>query len=67
MSVDFATVVEVEHMIREPTVLWVHPGNRRARRFYASRGWVNDEVERQQSVLGVDVPELRYSIHLIRG
>lgn len=45
-------------------VLWVHPANARARRFYAARGWVNDEVERQQSVLGVEVPEVRYSLDI---
>ena len=45
-------------------VLWVHPGNERARRFYAARGWTDDEVERQQSILGVEVPEIRYSLDL---
>ena len=45
-------------------VLWVHPGNERARRFYTARGWLNDEVERQQSILGVEVPEVRYSLDL---
>jgi ribosomal protein S18 acetylase RimI-like enzyme len=45
-------------------VLWVHPGNERARRFYAARGWVNDELERRQSILGVEVPEVRYSLDL---
>ena len=43
-------------------VLWVHPGNQRARRFFAALGWIDDEVERQQSVLGVEVPEVRYSL-----
>ncbi len=45
-------------------VLWVHPENVRARRFYATRGWINDEVERRQSVLGIEVPEVRYSLDL---
>ena len=45
-------------------VMWVHPGNERARRFYAARGWIDSEVERQQSVLGVEVPEVRYSLDL---
>jgi ribosomal protein S18 acetylase RimI-like enzyme len=45
-------------------VLWVHPGNERARRFYAARGWSNDEVERRQTILGVEVPEVRYSLEL---
>jgi ribosomal protein S18 acetylase RimI-like enzyme len=45
-------------------VLWVHPGNDRARRFYAARGWINDQVERQQSIMGVEVPVVRYSLDL---
>jgi len=45
-------------------VLWVHPHNERARRFYAIAGWSCDEVEREQDVLGVEVPEIRYSIDL---
>ena len=45
-------------------VLWVHPENARARSFYESLGWQSDEVTRQAEVLGVEVPELRYSISL---
>jgi GNAT superfamily N-acetyltransferase len=45
-------------------ILWVHPGNARARSFYEARGWISDEVERDQEVLGVTVPEVRYSISL---
>lgn len=45
-------------------VLWVHPDNGRARSFYESLGWQSDEVIRQAEVLGVEVPELRYSISL---
>ncbi|MBA2529599.1 MAG: GNAT family N-acetyltransferase [Euzebyales bacterium] len=41
-------------------VLWVHRGNRRARRFYEAAGWVPDGKERLQEVLGVQVPEVRY-------
>jgi ribosomal protein S18 acetylase RimI-like enzyme len=41
-------------------VLWVHPGNRRARRFYEARGWSADDAARTQDVLGVTVPEVRY-------
>lgn len=42
-------------------ILWVHPDNERARRFYESRGWNSDGVTRQETVLGVQVPGLRYS------
>jgi RimJ/RimL family protein N-acetyltransferase len=43
-------------------VLWVHPDNERARSFYESLGWQSDGVVRQAEVLGVEVPEVRYSI-----
>jgi ribosomal protein S18 acetylase RimI-like enzyme len=42
-------------------VLWVLPANRRARRFYEAAGWTADGVERTAEVLGVTVPETRYS------
>ena len=45
-------------------VLWVHPDNQRARSFYAKRGWIDDGVDRQQEVLGVEVPETRLSLAL---
>ena len=45
-------------------VLWVHPDNARARSFYESLGWQSDEIIRQAEVLGVEVPEVRYSISL---
>ncbi len=45
-------------------VLWVHPDNVRARSFYESLGWQSDDVTRQAAVLGVEVPEVRYSISL---
>lgn len=41
-------------------VLWVHPGNRRARRFYEHNGWRSSGQERLQEVLDVEVPELQY-------
>ena len=41
-------------------VLWVLPGNHRARRFYEAAGWVADGVERSAEVQGVVVPEVRY-------
>ncbi|MGF1618467.1 MAG: GNAT family N-acetyltransferase [Acidimicrobiia bacterium] len=45
-------------------VLWVHPDNARARAFYESLGWQSDDVTRQAEVMGVEVPEVRYSISL---
>ncbi len=43
-------------------VLWVHPDNERACRFYEARGWRCDDVERREEIMGVEVPEVRYSI-----
>jgi hypothetical protein len=42
------------------SVLWVLPGNARARRFYEIAGWVADGTERTADVFGVTVPEVRY-------
>ncbi|MDO8364023.1 MAG: GNAT family N-acetyltransferase [Actinomycetota bacterium] len=42
-------------------VLWVHPANARARGFYERRGWAADGAERIDEVLGVVVPEVRYT------
>ena len=46
-------------------VLWVHPDNERARRFYTAGGWIDDKIERHQEVLGIEVPEARLSLGLI--
>lgn len=48
----------------DQAVLWVHPDNARARSFYESLGWQSDDITRQAQVLGVDVPEVRYSLSL---
>ncbi|HUW02687.1 MAG TPA: GNAT family N-acetyltransferase [Acidimicrobiales bacterium] len=41
-------------------VLWVLPGNERARRFYEARGWRHDEMERDEVVHDITVRETRY-------
>ena len=41
-------------------VLWVVPGNVRARSLYESEGWVVDGGVSTGEVLGVTVPEIRY-------
>lgn len=46
-------------------VLWVHPDNERACRFYASGGWIDEDIERRAEVLGVEVPETRLSLDLL--
>jgi GNAT superfamily N-acetyltransferase len=48
-------------------VLWVLPGNRRARRFYEVAGWVADGAERTAEILGVTVAEVRYRRRLGGG
>ena len=48
----------------ERAVLWVHPNNGRARHFYNARGWTTNGEERTESVLGVEVPEVQYSMDL---
>ena len=48
-------------------ILWVHPDNARACRFYVARGWSNEPVKRRQDVLGVEVPETQFSIVLTLG
>jgi L-amino acid N-acyltransferase YncA len=45
-------------------VLWVHPRNERARRFYELAGWCDEGVERHEPVWGLDVPERRYRTRL---
>ena len=55
-----ATVLLEEQGMRR-LVLWVVPGNTRARSLYESEGWTADGLERDENVLGVVVTELRYS------
>lgn len=45
-------------------VLWVVPGNTRARALYESEGWTADGVSRDEEVLGVVVTEDRYRLQL---
>lgn len=52
----------------DEAVLWVVPGNARARRFYERHGWASDGVERAEDVAsGVSVTELRYRVALASG
>jgi L-amino acid N-acyltransferase YncA len=48
-----------EHFRR--AVLWVHPGNAGARRFFEIHGWARDREDRRQEVLGVELEQTRYS------
>jgi ribosomal protein S18 acetylase RimI-like enzyme len=55
-----AAQAELERMGFAELVLWVVPGNARARRFYERAGWAADGTERSAEVFGVTVPEVRY-------
>ncbi len=52
--------VELASLGYSEAVLWVLPGNMRARRFYEAAGWTTDGAERTTEVLGVVVSEIRY-------
>lgn len=52
--------VELAALGYDEALLWVLPGNERARRFYEASGWVSDGTERVKEVLGVIVSEIRY-------
>lgn len=55
-----AATTELAELGFTQAILWVHPENARARRFYERGGWTPDEAARQVEVLGVVVPEVRY-------
>lgn len=55
-----AAQAELVRMGFAEMVLWVLPGNARARRFYEIAGWVADGSSRTSEVFGVTVPEVRY-------
>jgi GNAT superfamily N-acetyltransferase len=48
---------ELGHM---DVILWVLEDNPRARRFYECAGWYHDSERRSITVLGREVPEVRY-------
>jgi GNAT superfamily N-acetyltransferase len=52
-----AAQAEIAGRGHDEAVLWVVPGNTRARRFYERHGWTSDPIEVAD---GVSVPELRY-------
>jgi len=55
-----AAQTELARLGHLEAVLWVLPGNHRARRFYEVAGWEDDGARRTSEVLGVVVPEVRY-------
>jgi GNAT superfamily N-acetyltransferase len=59
-----AAQAELARLGYAEAVLWVLPGNARARRFYEVAGWTTDGAQRTTEVLGVVVPEVRYQRRL---
>jgi GNAT superfamily N-acetyltransferase len=55
-----AAQAELARLGYTEAVLWVLPGNARARRFYEVAGWATDGTQRTSEVRGVVVPEVRY-------
>jgi ribosomal protein S18 acetylase RimI-like enzyme len=56
-----AAEAELVRLGFDQAVLWVLPGNRRARRFYEIAGWAADGAERTEEIQeGVMVTEVRY-------
>jgi GNAT superfamily N-acetyltransferase len=55
-----AAQAELARLGYAEAVLWVLPGNARARRFYELAGWTTDGTQRTSEVLGVVVREVGY-------
>jgi ribosomal protein S18 acetylase RimI-like enzyme len=55
-----AAEAELDRMGFAESVLWVVPGNGRARRFYERAGWTTDGAEKTGEAFGVTVAEVRY-------
>jgi ribosomal protein S18 acetylase RimI-like enzyme len=55
-----AAQAELDRMGFAESVLWVLPGNARARRFYERAGWAADGTGRSSEVFGASFDEVRY-------
>ena len=55
-----AAQAELDRMGFAESVLWVLPGNVRARRFYERAGWTADGAEKTSEAFGVGFDEVRY-------
>jgi RimJ/RimL family protein N-acetyltransferase len=62
-----STCAELSKLGFAEAVLWVLPGNARARRLYEAAGWTPDGAARTADVLGVTVGEVRYRRALPSG
>lgn len=48
-------------------ILWVVPGNTRARRFYESAGWRGTDRQRRIELHGLEIDEVAYERDLLEG
>jgi ribosomal protein S18 acetylase RimI-like enzyme len=55
-----AAEAELARLGHAAAVLWVLPGNQRARRFYEAAGWAADGARRTIELYGFGVDEVRY-------
>ena len=55
-----AAQAELARLGYTEAVLWVLPGNARARRFYEVAGWADDAAQRTGEAWGVEFTEVRY-------
>jgi GNAT superfamily N-acetyltransferase len=55
-----AVEVELARLGFAESVLWVLPGNARARRFYEAAGWAFDGTERDSEAFAASFAEVRY-------
>jgi GNAT superfamily N-acetyltransferase len=62
-----AAQLELTRLGYGEAVLWVLPGNHRARRFYEVAGWASDGARRTSEVWGAVVDEVRYRRPLQAG
>jgi ribosomal protein S18 acetylase RimI-like enzyme len=56
-----AATRELQDLGFTEAVLWVMPGNARARRFYERAGWTCDGTTKSETIRGADVDEISYS------
>jgi ribosomal protein S18 acetylase RimI-like enzyme len=62
-----AATRELRDLGFDEAVLWVMPGNARARRFYERAGWTCDGTTKSEVIRGADVDEVRYRRSLRSG
>jgi RimJ/RimL family protein N-acetyltransferase len=59
-----AVVCRLLELGSNDVVLWVHPDNHRARRFYEAAGWTYEGLLKHDEVWGLEVPSILYRLTL---